>query len=276
MSTLHLAPQTPPWTTCFENKKKKGGVRRGKCFQPSEGFRELSLCVAPYNLRESEKIRRLGQSELCRTHNGAEDGPPPAAASPASTQASRARAASSSNAGPTPEEKEEAFWRRRQKAVWAGPWRSGARGPSGTRRAGSGDRSSRGGGGCCAGSWGRCLRRRRRGLSPSWSLHRRGLVMATLQRPFHLVVFGASGFTGQFVTEEVAREQMSPERSSRLPWAVAGRSREKLQRVLERAAMKLGKGGDWDGAPGPRSRPHRRGSHPQAPFSRLRGFSRLK
>ncbi|XP_067585648.1 LOW QUALITY PROTEIN: saccharopine dehydrogenase-like oxidoreductase [Pseudorca crassidens] len=76
---------------------------------------------------------------------------------------------------------------------------------------------------------------------PSWSLHRRGLVMATQQRPFHLVVFGASGFTGQFVTEEVAREQMSPERSSRLPWAVAGRSREKLQRVLERAAMKLGR-----------------------------------
>nr|KAF6280016.1 putative saccharopine dehydrogenase (putative) [Myotis myotis] len=45
--------------------------------------------------------------------------------------------------------------------------------------------------------------------------------MAVRQRPFHLVVFGASGFTGQFVTEEVARE--------------------KLQRVLERAAQKLGR-----------------------------------
>nr|XP_037842035.1 saccharopine dehydrogenase-like oxidoreductase isoform X2 [Chlorocebus sabaeus] len=65
--------------------------------------------------------------------------------------------------------------------------------------------------------------------------------MATEQRPFHLVVFGASGFTGQFVTEEVAREQVDPERSSRLPWAVAGRSREKLQRVLEKAALKLGR-----------------------------------
>ncbi|XP_054568953.1 saccharopine dehydrogenase-like oxidoreductase isoform X2 [Eptesicus fuscus] len=65
--------------------------------------------------------------------------------------------------------------------------------------------------------------------------------MATRQRPFHLVVFGASGFTGQFVTEEVAREQMDPEGSSRLAWAVAGRSREKLQRVLERAAQKLGR-----------------------------------
>ncbi|XP_052509827.1 saccharopine dehydrogenase-like oxidoreductase [Budorcas taxicolor] len=65
--------------------------------------------------------------------------------------------------------------------------------------------------------------------------------MATQQRPFHLVVFGASGFTGQFVTEEVAREQVSPERTTHLPWAVAGRSREKLLRVLERAAMKLGR-----------------------------------
>uniref|UniRef100_U3D162 Saccharopine dehydrogenase-like oxidoreductase n=1 Tax=Callithrix jacchus TaxID=9483 RepID=U3D162_CALJA len=65
--------------------------------------------------------------------------------------------------------------------------------------------------------------------------------MVTAERPFHLVVFGASGFTGQFVTEEVAREQVDPERSSRLPWAVAGRSREKLQRVLERAALKLGR-----------------------------------
>lgn len=65
--------------------------------------------------------------------------------------------------------------------------------------------------------------------------------MATSDRPFHLVVFGASGFTGQFVTEEVAREQMDPQGSSRLAWAVAGRCRDKLQRVLERAAQKLGR-----------------------------------
>ncbi|KAK7815297.1 hypothetical protein U0070_019141 [Myodes glareolus] len=65
--------------------------------------------------------------------------------------------------------------------------------------------------------------------------------MATEQRPYHLVVFGASGFTGQFVTEEVAREQMTAEQSSRLPWAVAGRSKEKLQQVLEKAALKLGR-----------------------------------
>lgn len=64
--------------------------------------------------------------------------------------------------------------------------------------------------------------------------------MATSQKPFQLVVFGASGFTGQFVAEEVAREQADPQRTSPLAWAVAGRSRENLQRVLERAAQKLG------------------------------------
>ncbi|XP_036994717.2 saccharopine dehydrogenase-like oxidoreductase [Artibeus jamaicensis] len=65
--------------------------------------------------------------------------------------------------------------------------------------------------------------------------------MATKWRPYHLVVFGASGFTGQFVTEEVAREQAVAQGGSLLPWAVAGRSREKLQQVLERAALKLGR-----------------------------------
>lgn len=82
--------------------------------------------------------------------------------------------------------------------------------------------------------------------------------MATERRPFQLVVFGASGFTGQFVTEEVAREQVAPERSSRLPWAVAGRSREKLQRVLERAALKLGKGRPGPGARSVPASPHAR------------------
>lgn len=71
--------------------------------------------------------------------------------------------------------------------------------------------------------------------------------MATEQRPFQLVVFGASGFTGQFVTEEVAREQVAVEQSSRLPWAVAGRSKEKLQQVLEKAALKLGNAPGWAG-----------------------------
>lgn len=137
---------------------------------------------------------------------------------------------------------------RRRRAAWAWPWAwpllGGARGVSGAWRAGgSCDGCCHGGGGCCARYWGRCLRRRRRRLSPPRAPARCGLVMATTQRPFHLVVFGASGFTGQFVTEEVAREQVDSEGNSRLPWAVAGRCREKLQGVLERAALKLGKGG---------------------------------
>ncbi|XP_014805886.1 PREDICTED: saccharopine dehydrogenase-like oxidoreductase, partial [Calidris pugnax] len=61
------------------------------------------------------------------------------------------------------------------------------------------------------------------------------------QRPYELVVFGASGFTGQFVVEEVARAAAGGELRGGLRWAVAGRSREKLRAVLERAAERLGK-----------------------------------
>lgn len=64
--------------------------------------------------------------------------------------------------------------------------------------------------------------------------------MAT-ERPFHLVVFGASGFTGQYVVQEVARVAAEDELRGSLRWAVAGRSREKLQEVIEKAADKLGK-----------------------------------
>ncbi|KAM6271503.1 saccharopine dehydrogenase-like oxidoreductase [Spheniscus humboldti] len=61
------------------------------------------------------------------------------------------------------------------------------------------------------------------------------------ERPYELVVFGASGFTGQFVVAEVARAAAGGELRGALRWAVAGRSREKLQAVLERAAERLGK-----------------------------------
>nr|XP_060609922.1 saccharopine dehydrogenase-like oxidoreductase [Anolis sagrei ordinatus] len=61
-------------------------------------------------------------------------------------------------------------------------------------------------------------------------------------RPFEMVVFGASGFTGQYVVQEVARVAAEEEEArGSLRWAVAGRSREKLQAVLEKAAAKLGK-----------------------------------
>ncbi|XP_020643666.2 saccharopine dehydrogenase-like oxidoreductase [Pogona vitticeps] len=60
-------------------------------------------------------------------------------------------------------------------------------------------------------------------------------------RPFQLVVFGASGFTGQYVVQEVARVAAEDELRGSLSWAVAGRDRQKLQAVLDKAVAKLGK-----------------------------------
>ena len=60
-------------------------------------------------------------------------------------------------------------------------------------------------------------------------------VETTSSRPYHLVIFGASGFTGQFVVEEVART-VSEGPKGNLKWAVAGRSKQKLEKVLEQAA----------------------------------------
>ncbi|XP_037553441.1 saccharopine dehydrogenase-like oxidoreductase [Nematolebias whitei] len=65
-------------------------------------------------------------------------------------------------------------------------------------------------------------------------------VETSSSRPYHLVIFGASGFTGQFVVEEVART-ISEDPKGNLKWAVAGRSRHKLEKVLEQAASVLGK-----------------------------------
>ncbi|KAL7987516.1 hypothetical protein Chor_006435 [Crotalus horridus] len=67
------------------------------------------------------------------------------------------------------------------------------------------------------------------------------LVPMATERPFQLVVFGASGFTGQYVVQEVARVAAEDELRGSLRWAVAGRSREKLQEAVEKAATKLGK-----------------------------------
>lgn len=61
----------------------------------------------------------------------------------------------------------------------------------------------------------------------------------TPSRPFHIVVFGATGFTGQFVVEEVARCSAESPSGSALKWAVAGRSRRRLEEVLKRAADRL-------------------------------------
>lgn len=59
-------------------------------------------------------------------------------------------------------------------------------------------------------------------------------------RPYQFIVFGASGFTGQYVVEEVARVASATVGLQDLTWAIAGRNRSKLEQTLERAAVALG------------------------------------
>lgn len=65
-------------------------------------------------------------------------------------------------------------------------------------------------------------------------------VQTSPSRPYHIVIFGASGFTGQFVVEELART-VSEGPGGNLKWAVAGRSKQKLEKVMEQAAAVLSK-----------------------------------
>ncbi|KAM4603137.1 saccharopine dehydrogenase-like oxidoreductase [Polymixia lowei] len=65
-------------------------------------------------------------------------------------------------------------------------------------------------------------------------------VETSSNRPYHIIIFGASGFTGQFVVEEVART-VSEGPNGTLQWAVAGRSKQRLEKVLEQAAGALSK-----------------------------------
>lgn len=51
------------------------------------------------------------------------------------------------------------------------------------------------------------------------------------------VIYGASGFTGQYVLKEVARKAQT----TKLSWAVAGRSTGKLATALKAAEKELGK-----------------------------------
>ncbi|XP_070580714.1 saccharopine dehydrogenase-like oxidoreductase [Ptychodera flava] len=62
-------------------------------------------------------------------------------------------------------------------------------------------------------------------------------MAASTEKKFDLVVFGASGFTGQFVVEEVARVTEDPN----FKWAVAGRSESKMTAVLKQAELRTGK-----------------------------------
>lgn len=60
--------------------------------------------------------------------------------------------------------------------------------------------------------------------------------MASFQREYAIVVFGASGFTGQFVVREVAKNCRG-----QFKWAVAGRNQGKLEKVLSETANEIGK-----------------------------------
>ncbi|KAK3859036.1 hypothetical protein Pcinc_034811 [Petrolisthes cinctipes] len=61
---------------------------------------------------------------------------------------------------------------------------------------------------------------------------------------YDLVVFGATGYTGQFVVEEVARvaqlEAKKGEGTAPLTWAIAGRSEDKLRAALTTATKETG------------------------------------
>ncbi len=58
-----------------------------------------------------------------------------------------------------------------------------------------------------------------------------------MAREYDLIIFGATGFTGQYVVEEVARVA----EEEKLTWAVAGRHVEKLKQILEKAEKVTGK-----------------------------------
>lgn len=59
-----------------------------------------------------------------------------------------------------------------------------------------------------------------------------------MSREFDIVVFGASGFTGQYVVEEtaVSMDMDSLYKRDNLRWAVAGRNKDKIAKVLSEAA----------------------------------------
>ena len=63
-----------------------------------------------------------------------------------------------------------------------------------------------------------------------------GSVEEVKAEKYDIVVFGASGFTGQFVVEELARTIDD----EHLKWAIAGRNMKKLQAVLANASEHTG------------------------------------
>ena len=75
-------------------------------------------------------------------------------------------------------------------------------------------------------------------------------------RPYDIVVFGSTGYTGKFVAEETYRMQSQVHRSLR--WTAAGRSEEKVHACLEgkteRESERGSERGKEEGAVGERMR----------------------
>lgn len=63
------------------------------------------------------------------------------------------------------------------------------------------------------------------------------------EQRYDFVIFGATGFTGQFVVDEVAR--VMEEEGGTLKMAVAGRSMEKLQKMLRESSQRTGISSLW-------------------------------
>jgi len=57
------------------------------------------------------------------------------------------------------------------------------------------------------------------------------------KRKYDIIVFGASGFTGQYVVMEMGRFSLT----YNLTWAIAGRNIDKLQNVLDKMYKTIGK-----------------------------------
>ena len=59
---------------------------------------------------------------------------------------------------------------------------------------------------------------------------------------YDLVVYGATGYTGQYVVEEIARVAQKEQSAGGavLTWAVAGRNRNKLFKAIEEAKRETG------------------------------------
>lgn len=69
--------------------------------------------------------------------------------------------------------------------------------------------------------------------------------MGSSNREFDAIIYGASGFTGQFVVEELAvsANTESLYKNNNLKWAVAGRNKDKIASVLKEAAKQTSL--DW-------------------------------